>query len=241
MSTTDNNTILILVVSVLIVGTLYLLLKEPKEPKEQFHPYSDVNINKSNMIMNNTNNTYDKENNKLNSEIIAKGKDRDNYPLGTNKLEIIPPMIPNKTLDINAAYQENKYIRDEGINEAITELKNEDKEDYKEVASAYNNFLLPIDSNDELSFKKYKDFTKNELDESTLKDLYTKMTSSVSKKLSAAELERISGKPVIDNKLSGLYKPIYISYDNDFDMDKTIDNYEYKFEGFSSLPNGSLI
>ena len=117
---------------------------------------------------------------------------------------------------------------------------NNDNEEYKEVAVAYNNFLLPIDSNDELSYKKYNDFSKEELDESTLQDLYTKMTSSVNKKISSDELERISGKPIIDNSLSGLYKPVYVSYDNDFNMNK-VDNYNYKFQGFSNLPYGSLI
>ncbi len=239
MSNPDDNTILILVISVLIVGTLFLLLKSNKEP---FHPYSDVNINKSNMIIPNTNKTYDKENNRLNNEIIVKDSMIDNYPLGTNKsdMNIIPPMVPNKILDPNAAYQENKYIRDTGVNNAINEIKKNDTEEYKEVANAYNNFLLPIDSNDELSYKKYSDFSKEELDESTLQDLYTKMTSSVAKKISSDELERISGKPIINNSLSGLYKPVYVSYDNDFDMDK-LDSYNYKFQGFSSLPNGSLI
>ncbi len=234
----NNNTILILIASVLIVGTLYLLLKDNKE---HFIPYSDVNINKSNMLLNNTDNTYDKYSNETNSGIIAKNGIKDNYPLGTNDLNIEKPMIPNKILDPNAAYQDNKYIRDEGINDAINELEDKDDEEYKDVANAYNNFVLPLDSNNELSFKKYKDFTKDELDESTLHDLYNNMTASVSKKLSSDELERISGKPIIDAKLSGLYKPVYISYDNDFDMDNTIDNYEYKFEGYSHLPNGSLI
>jgi hypothetical protein len=239
MSTENNNTLLILIASVLIVGTLYLLLKEKKE---NFIPYSDVNINKSNMLINDTDLNYDKENNQKNSEIIAKAGKKDNYPLGTNDLNIKPPMIPNKKLDPNAAFQENQYIRDLGINNAIDELENADEEDYKDVSNAYNNFLLPIDSNDELSFKKYKDFSKNELDESTLQDLYTKMTSSVKKKLSADELERISGKPIIDSKLSGLYKPIYVSYDNDFDnnIDNKTVGYEYKFEGYSNLPHGSL-
>jgi hypothetical protein len=238
MSNPENQTILILVISVLIVGTLFLLLNKNKEP---FHPYSDVNINKSNMIMNNTDNTYNKENNKSNIEIIAKEGERDNYPLGTNQLPIIPPMIPNKTLDPNAAYQTNKYIRDAGVNNAINKLKNDDNEEYKEVSNAYTNFVLPIDSSNELSYKKFKDFTKEELDESTLQDLYTQMTSSVNKKISSDELERISGKPIINKELSGLYKPVYVSYDNDFDMDKTVDDFEYKFQGFSNLPHGSLI
>ncbi len=239
MSTKNNNTIIILIASVLIVGTLYLLLKDDKE---HFIPYSDVNINKSNMLMNDTDLTYDKYSNETNSGIIAKQGKKDNYPLGKNDLNINPPMIPNKTLDPNAAYQENKYIRDEGVNNAINELETEDKEDYKDVSNAYNNFLLPIDSNNELSYKKYSDFTKEEMDETTLHDLYNKMSSSVNKKLSADELERISGKPIIQAKLSGLYKPVYISYDNDFDdykNDKN-NNYEYKFEGYSNLPTGSL-
>lgn len=235
----DKNTILILIAAVLIIGALILLLKEKKE---HFHPYSDVNINKSNMILNNTDNTYNKNNNKMNSGIIVKDSEIDNYPLGTNDLNIEPPMIPNKILDPNAAYQENKYIRDNGVNRAINNLEKTDKEDYKEVASAYNNFILPVDSSNELSFKKFKDFTKEELDESTLQDVYKKMTTSNNKKLSADELERISGKPIIDNNLSGLYKPVYVSYDNDFDMNnKNIKNYEYKFDGFSNHPMGSLI
>ncbi len=237
---TENNTILILILSVLIVGTLYVILKSNKEP---FSPYSHVNINSSNIIMNNTDNTYDKENNQLNSGIIIQG-DQDNYPLGTNKSDIIyieTPMIPDKIIDPNAAFQENKYIRDAGVNNAIKKIDKNDKEDYKDVSNAYNQFLLPIDSNDELSFKKFSDFTKEELDESTLQDIYTQMTSSVNKKISPDELERITGKPVLDKKLSGLYKPVYVSYDNDFDINKITNNYEYKFEGFSSLPIGSLI
>jgi hypothetical protein len=234
----DKNTILILIAAVLIIGILYLLLKDKKE---KFSPFSDVNINKSNMIINNTDNTYDKNNNKLNSGIIVKGE-VDNYPLGTNDLNIETPMIPEKILDPNAAYQENKYIRADGVNRAINKLEKNDKEEYKEVASAYNNFILPVDSSNELSFKKFKDFTKEELDESTLQDVYKKMTTSNNKKLSADELERISGKPIIDNNLSGLYKPVYVSYDNDFDMNnKNIKNYEYKFDGFSNCPMGSLI
>ena len=94
--------------------------------------------------------TYDKYSNQTNSGIIAKQGIIDNYPLGTNDMNIKPPIIPDKILDPNAAYQENKYIRDQSVNNAINELKNEDEDDYKEVSNAYNNFLLPIDSNDEL-------------------------------------------------------------------------------------------
>ncbi len=235
----NNNIVLILISSILIVGILCLLLKDNKEP---FIPYSDVNINKSNMLLNNTDLTFDKDNNLSNSEIIAKGNNKDNFPLGTNDLKITIPMIPNKTLDPNAAYQTNKYIRDPGVNNAINNLKKSDIEEHVDVANAYNNFILPIDSNNELSFKNYKDFSKSELDESTLLDIYTKMTSKVNKTLSKEQIERISGKPIISNKLSGLYKPVYVSYDNDFDKNKDLTmDYEYKYEGFSSLPNGSSL
>ncbi len=231
----DNKTILIFIVGILILGTLYLVRCDNTEP------FVSNEYLKKKLRINNDNieKTYDKENNQINSGIIMKGGLKDNYQ-SSNDLQIEIPLVPNKKIDPEAAFQTNQYIRDTGVNTAIKKLETKDEIEYHEVAQAYTDFVLPKDSNNELLHKKITDFTKEELDNSTLQDIYDKMTTSNSKKLSQEEIDRISGKPIINTKLSGLYKPVYISYDSDFNKGDNID-VDYKYEGYSNLPYGSLI
>ena len=99
---------------------------------------------------------------------------------------------------------------------------------------------LPIDSSDKLIYKTINDFTIKELNETELAKVYDQMTTKVDNTLSKDELDRITGKPIIQNSIKDLYKPLYTNYDKDYDLGN-LDNVKYIYEGYSSLPFGSMI
>jgi hypothetical protein len=234
----DNcNSFLITLISfTFIIMILYLLYSKTTEP---FIPFSDNNINKSKMINKNAPKTFDKNNKESNTEIILKLTKEDNFPLGTNNLNIVPPVVQDKIIDPEAAFQTNKYERDAGVNNAINKLDTKDKIEYNDVADAYASYSIPANSNNIIKSKSLSEFTKQELDESTLASLYDKMTSKVVNNIPADEVARITGKTFADSKSLGLYKPIYISYDSDYNPGNKV-GVDYKFEGYTNIPLGCV-
>jgi hypothetical protein len=80
----------------------------------------------------------------------------------------------------------------------------------------------------------------NTPNETELAKVYDQMTTKVDNTLSKDELDRITGKPIIQNSIKDLYKPLYTNYDKDYDLGN-LDNVKYIYEGYSSLPFGSMI
>lgn len=213
----------------LILFGIFILYTLINKNKEKFTVVSDI-VAKTNY------DSYTPDNNKANYDIIIKGGDKDNYPLGTNNLNIKEPVPPIIIPKPNEAFKDNQFIRDKGVTKAINDKIEQNDKDYKDVAQVYNNFKIPMDSHDLLTSKQIGDFSKEELDNSTLHDIFNDMTAKVNYNLSSEEVQRITGKPIIYEGVKDLYKPVYSSIEND---EMIIFNNNSKYTGYSSLPFGS--
>lgn len=175
----------------------------------------------------------------VDNNIITKDNNIDNYPLGTNSLNIkepVPPVIIPKPDEV---FKDNQFIRDEGVTKAINNKIEQNDKDYINVAQVYNNYRIPSDSKDLLISKQMHDFSKEELDNLTIHDIFNSMSAKVENNISSDEINRITGKPIEYEGVKDLYKPVYSSIENDemimFDNNLT----SSKFKGYSSLPFGS--
>ncbi len=200
---------------------------------EHFIPVSDIATNSPFF-------TFNKLSEKKNNGIIAKCNPTDNYPIGKNDLNIIDPVVPINIAKPDEPFKNNQFIRDTSVNKAIINLENKNDNEYKDVSNAVLNFQLPVDSNDKLIYKSIDDFNIKELNETELANVYDQMTAKVNNTLTKEEVDRITGKPITQVAISGLYKPIYTNYDKDYDLGN-LDNVNYLYEGYNSLPFGSMI
>jgi hypothetical protein len=216
----------------LILFGIFILYTLINKNKDKFTVISDIAA-KSNY------DSYTVDNKQANSNIIIKGGDKDNYPLGTNDLNITEPVPPIIIPKQDEAFKDNQFIRDEGLTKAINNKIQQNDEDYKNVAQVYNNYRIPVDSLDLLTSKQISDFSKEELDNSTLHDIFNGMTAKVNNNISSDEINRITGKPIEYEGVKNLYKPVYSSIEND-EMILFNDNlHKSLFTGYSSLPFGS--
>ena len=224
----DRYLILILVILV-ICFLIYTL----KPSSEKFTQVSDI-VDRSTPL------TYKQDNTPSNSDIIIMGSKNDNSPLGTNDPNVIPLPIPERIVLPNEVFKDNKYIRDQGVQDAINKQNNSYEQDYEAVYKSVLNFQIPEDSKDKLSYKHYNEFTKEQLDNSYLADIYDQMSAKVNENISKEELDRITGKEIVYDDIKILYNPVYISIDQNLDIAKNKIETESKFKGYYPVPFGSL-
>lgn len=215
----------------LILFGIFILYTLINRNKEHFISVSDIATDSDYS-------TYTPDNEKANNGIIVQGGDKDNYPLGTNNLNIKEPVPPVVIPKPDEAFKANQFIRDEGVIQAMKNKIEQNDKDYTNVAKVYNNFRIPGDSKDSLMYKQIGDFSKEELDNSTIHDIFNKMTASVDNNISSDEINRITGKPIEYEGVKDLYKPVYSSIEND---EMILFNQNSKYSGYSSLPFGSSL
>ncbi len=213
----------------LILFGIFILYTLINRNKENFISVSDI-ATKSDYL------SYTPDNKQANYDIIIKGGEKDNYPLGTNNLNIKEPVPPVIVPKPDEAFKANQFIRDEGVTKAINNKIEQNDKDYQNVAQVYNNYRIPSDSKDSLISKQIGDFSKEELDNSTIHDIFNKMTATVDNNISSDEINRITGKPIEYEGVKDLYKPVYSSIEND---EMILFNQDSKYSGYSSLPFGS--
>jgi hypothetical protein len=213
----------------LILFGIFILYTLINRNKEHFISVSDIATNSDYS-------TYTSDSKKANNGIIVQGGNKDNYPLGTNDLNIKEPVPPVIIPKPDEPFKDNQFIRDEGVTQAIKNKIEQNDKDYKNVSQVYNNFRIPSDSKDSLTYKQIDDFSKEELNNLTIHDIFNKMTATVDNKINSDEINRITGKPIIYEGVKDLYKPVYSSIEND---EMIIFNDNSKYAGYSSLPFGS--
>ncbi len=227
------SNIKILIVILSFVGIIFIIYMFNKTT-EPFIPVSD-------MVSNKPFNTYNKDGSLYNGGIILKNNSNDSFKQMFNEPNVVEPTVPIRIAKPDEAFKDNVFVRDEGVKEAIINKEENNNNEYMDVANAILNFKQPVVSSDKLSYKKFDEFSKKELDETALANIYDQMSAKVSEKISNEEAKRIGGRPVEIKSISGLYNPVYTNIDGEeIDITNPV-NIKYKFEGFSSLPLGSLI
>ncbi len=228
----SNIKLLIIILS--FAGIIFIIYMFNKT-EEHFIPVSD-------MVSNKSFNTYNKDNTINNAGIILKNNSTDSFKQMFNEPNVIDPIVPIRIAKPDEAFKDNVFVRDEGVKDAMINKEENNNDEYMDVANAILNFKQPVVSSDKLSYKQINDFTKKELDETQLANIYDQMSAKVIEKISSSEAKRIGGTPVETKSLTGLYNPIYTNIDGEnININNNTFNTEYKFQGFSSLPSGSLI
>lgn len=226
----SNIKLLIIILS--FIGIIFIIYQFNKT-EEHFIPVSD-------MVSNKSFNTYNKDNIIDNAGIIFKNNSNDSFKQMLNEPNVIDPIVPIRIAQPDEAFKDNVFVRDEGVSEAIINKEETNNNEYMDVANAVLNFKQPVVSADKLSYKQMNDFSKKELDEIQIANLYDQMSAKVTEKISNDEAKRIGGTPVETKSLNGLYNPIYKNIDGEYiDINNNF-NTQYKFQGFTSLPAGSL-
>lgn len=93
----------------------------------------------------------------------------------------------------------------------LTQLNNETKEQYKHVINTIVNFNRPTKSENEIIYKKISDFTKEELTDANISDIYNQMMPVIDNKLSKQQLDGLI------NELDEPHQVIYTNK-NDFEI-----------------------
>jgi hypothetical protein len=187
---------------------------------------------------------YKQEPEEIDNQIIVSQNDKNNsFPIEKYELDIPEPHIVYKEIKPDEAFKDVKFERDEGVNKAMQDKINQSKQEYVGLYDAYNMPIdRPVDSNDKLIYKQFSDFTKAELDEMYLADIYNEMSAHVDENISKDELNRIMGKAIINEDLKGYYNPVFVSIDDDnLFVGKNENNFNYKFEGYAPLSFGSQL
>ena len=126
---------------------------------------------------------------------------------------IIAPVGTTPVIKKDDIYKETIFDRDTRLVSAIDRQVNVDKNEYIPVVNTIMSFNIPVNSNDLLESKDYKSFTKEELKDKYIHDIYNMMTNKVSNVVKEDELTRIQGIYPTDTVISSLYKPVYSSID----------------------------
>jgi hypothetical protein len=174
--------------------------------------------------------------------IISKEDSYNNFPLEDVLIE--PPKPSPDTINPDAAFKDVDFekIRDEGVDYAMKISTNKNDDEYKKVIDAALVFEYPKNSGDFLTNINVKDISKDELNNSTLADIFKKTTAKVIKHVSDEQMKSVLGKPIEEKRMvDNLYKPEVVLFDKNLETSNITDNINYKYLGFDELPFGSLI
>lgn len=129
---------------------------------------------------------------------------------------IIVPVVTQPVAKKDEMFKDTNFIRDPRLTKAFELTKLAHANSYKPVVDVKLKFKYPENSLDLLQYKKYKDFTKDELKDKYINEIYDEMCDKVINNVPAEEIKRIQGAFVNDslnNVGSLLYKPVYSSID----------------------------
>jgi hypothetical protein len=175
--------------------------------------------------------------------IISNEDNNNNFPI--ENIVIEPPQIPTESIAPDAAFKDVDFekIRDDGVDDAMKISTNKNEDEYKKVIDAALVFEYPKNSGDFLTNINVKDISKEELENSTLADIFNKTTAKVIKHISDDQIKNILGKPIEEKRIvDNLYKPEVVLFDKNLELTNNIsNNITYKYAGFDEIPLGSLI
>ncbi len=173
--------------------------------------------------------------------IITKEDKNNTFPISDYALNIIPPKPYNGPVEKDQPFKDVKFVRDEGVSNAMKENIQKDDKDYKGVIDANLQFSYPKNSNDFLTSLNFKDISKEELDNSYISDIYDKMSVKVVNNITKEQIELISGKPIDYNTDNlNLYNPILTLIDQNLEINNNND-INYKYQPYVKPLNGSLL
>jgi hypothetical protein len=227
----------VLIPIVVIIGCIILIVIY--KPKEQFKAeYRESDIFLPIPVPTFISNLENKK-----DLIINKEDNNNSFPL--KPIEIKPPKPYNGPIEKDAAFKDVDFdkIRDKGVDNAMEKSTNKNENEYKKVIDAALVFNYPKNSGDFLTNINIKDISKEELDNSTLADIFNKTTAKVIKHVSDDQMKSILGKPIVEKKMvDNLYKPEVVLFDKKLETSNITDNnINYKYAAFDELPFGSLI
>ena len=103
-------------------------------------------------------------------------------------------------------------------------------------------FKYPTNSNDYLKSVDIKNISKEELDNSTLFDIYDKMSVKVVNNITKEQIDIITGKPIDYNEANlNLYKPVLTLMDQNLEINSLDNEINYKYQPYVKPINGSLL
>ena len=226
----------VLIPIVVIIGCIILIVIY--KPKEQFKAeYRESDIFLPIPVPTFISNLENKKDLIINSE-----DNNNNFPL--KPIEIDAPTIKYETPKPGEPYKDVDFdkIRDNGVDDAMKKLTNKNDDEYKKIIDAALVFNYPKNSGDFLTDINVKNISKDELNNSTLADIFNKTTAKVIKHVSEEQINSILGKPIEEKRMvDNLYKPELYLIDKNLDMSNINDNITYKYTAFDELPFGSLI
>ena len=170
--------------------------------------------------------------------IIGSNDKNNNFPIAD--IKIVPPKINNNPPKKDEAFKDNEFIRDKGVENAMNNKNKTNDIDYSNVINSYLNFKNPENSGDLLTNLSIKDFSKDELKNSYLHDIFNKMSAKVINNVSNEQINNIMGKPIEENKIDNLYKPVLSLIDENLKYND-LNDIQYKYSAYNELPIGSLI
>ena len=228
----------VLIPIVIIIGCIILIVIYKPTPTEQFKSeYRESDIFFKNPVPTFISNLENKK------DLIISNEDKNNsFPL--KPIEIEAPVIKLYIPKLDEPYKDVNFdkIRDDGVDNSMKKLINNNDNEYKKVIDAALVFSYPKNSGDFLTNINVKDISKEELDNSTLADIFNKTTAKVKKHVSDTQMKSVLGKPIEEKRMvDNLYKPEVILFDKNLDTSNITDNITYKYLGFEELPTGSLI
>lgn len=152
------------------------------------------------------------------NELIIKPEDKNNkYPLEKSDMKIEAPTVPvNKIIDVNAAFEDVKFIRDNGVELSMKKKIELDNLDYKKVVDGVLDFDYPKNSYDLLRHTDVKSISKDEYNNNNFHDIYNNSISKVINNISKDQIDSITGQKYMindDSNASNLYKPLLILKD----------------------------
>ena len=132
-------------------------------------------------------------------------------------MKIEAPTVPvNKTIDENAAFEDVKFIRDNGVELSMKKKIELDDLDYKKVVDGVLDFNYPKNSYDLLRHTDVKSISKDEYNNNNFHDIYNNSISKVINNISKDQINSITGQKYMnddDSNTSNLYKPLLILKD----------------------------
>ena len=184
---------------------------------------NDPNINT--IVNNNIDNT---------GVLIIPQDKKSNFPLDTNSMNIEEPKIVYTEPKPNEAFKDNRYIRDEGLTNAMKKVGSNTANEYKELINVVGDYKIPISSNDKLSFKSYDDVKNKNM---YIHEMYNEMSAKLNEDISKEELERIMGKPIEREELKNMYNPVY----SNINIKDIMLDMDYKYKGYENVGYGSVL
>ena len=151
---------------------------------------------------------------------------------------IIATVATQPVVKKDELYKDTQFRRDARLKKAFELTKIAHTDSYKPVIDVETKFNYPANSLDLLQYKKYKDFTKDELKDKFIYDIYSEMSDKVINNVPVEEIKRIQGtyhNDMTNNVGSLLYKPVYSSIDvstdkyymfNNVVLDKKYESYD---------------